>query len=159
MAHLWYLNLKFLASDKWIKRCSMSMSLGSHEAVSSPQSHFIKSFTCHPPHSSQHRPAPGWQRGEKQQKLSELRLLLAPVRSVAGQTVWELSTAGHRWLTALKYHEQRQQPDLPTPTQQSQEHLNCLLRRNFKPTHRKLQPWRIDHRSFYIVLDLDILIY
>ena len=57
-------------------------------------------------------------------------------------------TAGHRWLTALKYHEQRQQPDLPTPTQQSQEHLNCLLRRNFKPTDRKLQPWLANHRSF-----------
>ena len=44
-------------------------SILSSKAVSSPQSHFIKSVTCHPQHSSGHWAA---RAGEQQQKCSEL---------------------------------------------------------------------------------------
>lgn len=83
----------------------MSISQGSHEAVSSPQSHFIKSFTCHPPHSSEHRAA---RAGEQQQKCSELGCYW-PVEQQPGRRA-ESQTCPS-WPqpdTALKYHEQSQ---------------------------------------------------
>ena len=123
--------LKILGIRQVDKACSMSISRGSHEAVSSPQSHFIKSFTCHPPAS----PAQASSRLARREaaKMCRAPLLLAPVRP-AGQCL--RGTAGHR-LTALKYHEQRQQPDRPTLTTQSRTFKLSVVAK-FKPTDCKL---------------------